>query len=144
VPIVSTQVLINAPIEKVWLYLSDIGGEWNPVLQVASGELASGNTMEMVLLGPAGIRISFKADLLDVQDSKIIRWMAYKGIGKIYRGDHSFELVGVDGGSTKLVQIEKSSGIAACIGMILFGFWTKRSFRKIDNSLKRAVELSSV
>ncbi len=54
----STEVLIDAPAERVWAVLSDLASfrSWNPFIVDASGELAVGSRLQLRMQPPGGGR----------------------------------------------------------------------------------------
>lgn len=110
---ITTNERIAASPEQVWDVLIDLDrwNEWNPHVVEAAGTAAIGNALKLTMVDPKGRKTSFKPTVVAVDQHRELRWIGkLAGIPGLFTGEHSFELVAVDGG-TLLTHSETFSGL---------------------------------
>ncbi len=87
-----TEILIEAPPERVWEVLTDFEGmsEWNPFITEISGELQKGEKIRVHLKPPEGKGMTFKPRLVKVEHGREIRWLGHLGVPGLFDGEHIF------------------------------------------------------
>ncbi|MCV9388303.1 SRPBCC domain-containing protein [Reichenbachiella ulvae] len=133
---ISSDILINAPAEKVWSILMDFEKypDWNPLVKEIKGNPEVGNTISVSLPG-----MNFKPEVLALKENSEFRWkgkLLFKGL---FDGEHYFILEERDGG-VELFHGEYFSGLL--VGMLrkkLEGE-TLDGFKAMNESLKKLAE----
>lgn len=115
---VKTQILINAPVKKVWQVLTDFNNyDWNPLI----------SRIERNPARPDKIKLSFRSKLDDLgftspalevklttfEEEYRFAWGSplSKRFKSILDAEHYFELTKIDENTTQLVHGEEFSGI---------------------------------
>lgn len=137
---ITTQIHINAPLEKVWNIFSDVKkyGEWNPFLIEVQGDMNEGKFLKIkVALSNGKIRIAEpKVDKLIY--GREICFLAKKSF--LFTGKHYFIFEAVSSGETRVIHGEIFSGI------LPFLLWHKiekvftASFEEMNKALKLRAE----
>lgn len=115
---VRSEIMINAPKDKVWAAITDIEG-WadkssaiNASSLTSVGALAEGSelsiTMRSDVVGEDGP--TYAPIIIKFEDQVSYRWRAVMGVGIIFTNDKQFELTEVDGG-VRLVHSEYFNGM---------------------------------
>jgi uncharacterized protein YndB with AHSA1/START domain len=76
-----TEIEIKASAERVWQVLTNIAAfpQWNPFIRMVTGEIRTGQRLEMHMQ-PSGARaMTFRPKVLKVEPNRELRW----------RGQHS-------------------------------------------------------
>ena len=136
---VSTEITINAPVVKVWTALTDFKSypDWNPFIRKLSGEIKKGNTIEVVFQVDGSEPVVFTPEVKVYEENSIFQWEGRLLIPGIFTGTHTFELVEIDAGKTKLMQKEDFSGIL----VPFFNFdSTTTGFSMMNEALRKRVE----
>ncbi len=109
---VFTEKLIDAPIDRVWEVLTDLGEyeAWNPFVVEAAGELDEGNKMNVKTKLPTGKTFSFSPTVTRVEPGRSFEWLGNTLAPGVFDGRHVFRLE-TDGDQTKLIQSEQFSGV---------------------------------
>jgi hypothetical protein len=137
-----TEILINAPPERVWAILSNAGAysEWNPFITELVGELREGALLRVTLAPPEGSEQTFHPVLLKVDPGRELRWRGKLGFSWLFSGEHFFLLEDVEDGSrTRFVHGEDFKGlIVKFSGPMLTR--VARGFVLMNQALKRRSE----
>lgn len=139
---ISTEIEINASIEKVWNALTsfDTFPNWNPFIKSITGHVAVGNTIEVVLHPPGGSAMKMKPTVEIFEREKVLQWHGHLGINGIFDGQHRFELLALSEGKTKLIHSEKFKGILVRPLKKMLDGKTKDGFEMMNQALKAHVE----
>ncbi len=138
---IKTTITINAPVEKVWKTFTNMENykDWNPFIESISGELKVGEQIEVRLTPPDGKAMTFKPKVLVFDKNKEFRWLGKLFVKGLFDGEHYFELIGNQDGTTTFVHGEKFKGIlVAMMGSILNN--TEKGFKIMNQALKKEVE----
>lgn len=136
---VSTEIVINAPINRVWIELTDFAKypDWNPFIKRINGAFEKGKIIEVVIQPEGSEPFVFAPEVKLYEENSILQWEGKFLIPGIFTGRHTFELVGIGAGKTKLIQKEDFNGIL----VPFFNFKSTISgFDSMNRKLKRRVE----
>jgi hypothetical protein len=135
---IETEILISAPVERVWAVLSDVSrwSDWNPFVRSFTGELKIGERVTVKIGPPGRSTMTFRPRILEV-DQKII-WLGSLGFRGIFDGEHHIELESLAEG-TRVRHFERFSGILV---PLLAGLLkdTASGFTAMNEALKARVE----
>jgi hypothetical protein len=136
---VSAAIDIDAPREKVWAILADLGSyhEWNPLFVEADGHVAVGQRITLRSRRPATDRLTTVRPTITTADpDRELRWVA--SIPGIITGEHTFALSPA-GRQTRLVQSETFRGLLAWLPNPAFDN-TEASFRALNEAIRVRAE----
>lgn len=138
---ISTEIKINASVEKVWNILSDFKAypDWNPFVVSLEGDVKVGNQIKVLISPPEGSAMTFKPKVLVFEPEKELTWLGTLGFKGLFDGEHSFKLVRNTDGTTTFIQSEKFSGILVGLFSGTLGK-TKRGFEMMNQKLKELAE----
>ncbi|WP_248964250.1 SRPBCC domain-containing protein [Sphaerisporangium perillae] len=137
---ISTSIEVKAPPEAVWMVLTDLDRyqEWNPFIQKASGRLAEGATLELLMCPAQGKARTFHPRVLTVDPGRRLRWIGRFIMPGVFDGAHEFILEPTVEGA-RVVQREDFSGILVpFVGKIIDN--TERDFTALNQALKLRAE----
>ena len=139
---VSTEIVIEAPVEQVWQILTDFAKfpEWNPFIRQMSGEVRTGAKLEVRLKPPGGRAMSFKPKMVNVETSREIRWLGRLLIPGLFTGEHSFAIEALDEKAVRFVQHEKFTGLLVPFMSKSLDRDTKSGFEAMNRALKERAE----
>ena len=137
-----SEIIINAPAERIWETLADLESfnEWNPFMRRASGDVQVGEKLTVYLKPPGGMGMSFKPRVVKVEANREFRWLGHLGLPGIFDGEHIF-VIEPDGDSRcRFVQREEFKGALASLMLLMIGKSTRRGFDDMNQALKARVE----
>jgi hypothetical protein len=143
---IKTQIQINASPEKVWQVLTDFEnqGKWNPFIRSITGSVNKGNKIKVVL-GPQGSKpMTFKPTVLAFDQNREFRWLGNLLFPGIFDGEHIFQLLENEDGSTTFIHGEKFKGILVGLMAKKLDTEIKTGFEGMNQALKGQVEALSV
>ena len=139
---IKTEIVIEAPIEKVWDILMDHEAypSWNPFIKQASGSTEVGENLKVTLQSEGNKPMSFEPLVLVNEKNQEFRWIGKLGIKGIFDGEHYFivEQVGTD--QTKFIQGENFTGILAGLLIAIIGKDTIGGFTAMNEAIKNRAE----
>ncbi|MCL2588218.1 MAG: SRPBCC domain-containing protein [Oscillospiraceae bacterium] len=136
---IKTQIVINASPNKVWSALTDFKRypEWNPFILHVEGDVKEGSRIK-IRVKPAESKImTFKPTVLKMEPKKELRWLGSLVFKGLFDGEHSFELIDNDNGTTTFIHAERFSGIF--VGRFNTSN-TKIGFELMNDRLKELIE----
>ena len=138
----STEVTINAPVERVWQVLTDFPsyGDWNTFMPRIEGDFTIGGRLEVRLSPPGGRAMTFKPTITLIEPKREFRWLGRLGMPGIFDGEHGFRLERTDSGDTRLRHFETFRGILAPLLMAMIGKSTHAGFEAMNRALKERAE----
>jgi hypothetical protein len=140
-----TEISINATPAKVWAVLTNFSAypSWNPFIKSFKGKPMVGEPIE-VLLQPEGSKgMTMKPEVLNYEPNKELRWIGQLFASHIFDGEHAFVLRDNGDGTTTFMQYEHFRGILVPLLKQMLDVDTKASFMKMNEALKRRVELAN-
>jgi hypothetical protein len=138
---ITTEIIINAPKEKVWAVLTDFENykNWNPFMVSSSGKPVTGTKLVNVMKNKDKLH-TFKPVILNAEENKYLDWLGSLLFKGIFDGHHYFKIEDLGNGQTKLTQGENFSGMLSGLIMKSIGEDTRNNFIKMNNALKDLVE----
>lgn len=136
-----TEVLIDAPPERIWQILTDTSAysEWNPVLVSLEGQLQVGRTIEVENRGSSG-SMTFTPTVLAVHPSRELRWLGHLWRPGLFDGEHFFVLTPQPGDRTLMTHGETFSGLLVPLVKRWLHTGVKQDFLRINEALKNRAE----
>jgi hypothetical protein len=112
-PLLTSEITIDAPPDVVWRVLSDFGSypEWNPIEIEAKGEPVVGSTLEHTAKLPGRKPQSFRATIIEATPARALAWKGSIIVRGLFDVRHHFEIDPVDGKHSRLRQFEQFSGV---------------------------------
>lgn len=137
---IKTEIIIDAPLKKVWNVLTDNEkyGEWNPFILKMEGRLKEGEKLKNVLLID-GKKETFKPVILAFEPEKKLEWVGTLPLGML-RGQHYFILEKINNNQTKLRHGEQFSGWLSGLIMNKICEPTRNGFQQMNAALKLRAE----
>ena len=107
-----TNIVIDAPIQEVWAYLTDFSTypEWNPVLGWIKGDFQVNGQIEMFV---KPLNRSFYATLKNFKSPKALAWVGVQVAPWVLSGEHYYRLESLNATSTRLSHGEYFRGVAS-------------------------------
>lgn len=138
---IRTEIIINAPKEKVWDILTDFAsyGAWNPFIVSIKGELQEGGRLTNTMLN-GGKKYVFKPKVLEVVPYKYFDWLGSLVVKGIFDGHHFFEIEELSATQVKLSQGENFSGLLSSTILKKIGEDTRNNFIKMNQAIKQRAE----
>ena len=138
---IATDIIINAPKEKVWQVLTDFANysAWNKFMSSVTGNLAEGEKLEIVI-HPGKKTMKFKPVVIKYDPEHCFVWCGGMISKKLFAGEHSFELQTITPTITKLIHKETFSGILAKAIFSKIKDDTHAGFQAMNVALKQRVE----
>lgn len=140
-----TEIVINAIPEVIWSILTDFEKypNWNPFIISLEGNIEEGNTFTVTMKQPNSKAMSFKPKCTKFEKNKGFRWLGHLIIPGLFDGEHIFELIQNEGGSTKFVQRENFKGILVPLLWKNINTKTRLGFELMNQKLKELSENSN-
>ena len=109
---IETQIDLPAVPSIVWAQLMDTTSmeTWNPFITSLKGVLAVGERLEVRIVPVGGRPMTFKPRVTVLEPEQRLEWLGTMGVPGLFDGRHSFTLMPLSEGSTRLVQAEDFSG----------------------------------
>ncbi|ORC32994.1 polyketide cyclase [Marispirochaeta aestuarii] len=138
----STEVTIKADAEKVWKVFSDFANypSWNPFIRSVSGNVQAGQKITVVLHQPGMNPMTIKPEVMTFKPNRELRWIGHLFFKGLFDGEHSFELIQNDDGTTTFLQKEIFRGILVPLFRKMLDHNTRNGFELMNGRLKEYVE----
>ncbi|MCK6077528.1 SRPBCC domain-containing protein [Paenibacillus silvae] len=139
---IRTEILINMPAHKVWEVLTHFEAypDWNPFMVFLKGKVEEGAKIEVKMVPPGSKGMIFKPKVLKFQQNKEFRWLGHTMFPGLFDGEHIFELVDHQNGTTTLIQRENFRGILVPLLQKSLDKGTKAGFEAMNKKLKQVCE----
>ncbi len=139
---VRTQIVINAPAEKVWQILTDFARypQWNPFIKSITGEPKVGNTITARIEPPGAQGMTFKPTVLAFIANREFRWKGKLFVKGLFDGEHIFQLTPNADGTTTLLHREVFTGILVPLFAKMLDTNTLQGFQQMNEALKLRAE----
>lgn len=137
-----TQILIQASPEKVWKILTDFSQYpvWNPFIKSLEGDVEVGKTIRARIEPPRQKGMIFTPKVLAFTQNKEFRWLGHLFIKGLFDGEHKFELIDNQNGTTTFIHSEKFKGILVPLFRKMLDENTKEGFILMNEQLKALAE----
>jgi hypothetical protein len=137
---IKTEIIINAPKEKVWEVLTDFEayGEWNPFIVSIEGKGEVGKKLKNTMVNGDKTNV-FKPEIKKFEVNQHFEWLGSIPLG-LFTGRHYFILEDLGNNQTKLIHGEKFGGLLRGMIMKQIGESTQQSFINMNRALKERTE----
>ncbi len=141
-----TEIIIDAPADKVWDILVDFDSysEWNPFIQSFEGEISEGQRFKVTLQAPNSKPMTFRPRCLVLEKNKEFRWLGHLLIKGLFDGEHIFKLEDPGNGTTRFIQKEKFKGVLVPLLWKKIDSDIRSGFIDMNNQLKKRAEQTIV
>jgi hypothetical protein len=139
---IETTIELPAAPPVVWEHLTDTASmsEWNPFITSLSGVLEVGERLRVRIAPVGGRPMTFKPRVTVVEPDHRLEWLGTMGVPGLFDGRHSFTLIPVGKGRTRLDHVEEFSGALIPFTGKLLGR-TEAGFEAMNAALLARVEL---
>ncbi|MEO0337838.1 MAG: SRPBCC domain-containing protein [Bacteroidota bacterium] len=139
---IKTEILINAPVEKVWEVLTAFANypEWNPFIRKINNVKSVGDQINVTIDPPNQNPMNFSPQLLCLDENQEFRWKGKLFFKGLFDGEHYFQLQPDGKGNTLFVHGEHFSGLLVNFIMKRIGKDTLSGFEAMNQALKERVE----
>jgi len=137
-----TKIEINASAEKVWKLLTTFKDfpNWNPFIREASGEIAEGAQLRVVLQSPGSSAMTFQPNLLMVQPERELRWLGRLLMPGIFDGEHIFKIEPLSENQIRFTQVENFRGLLVPFLWKSLDTNTRQGFENMNVAIKKLAE----
>ena len=134
---IKTEILIKAPIEKIWSVLTDFSqyAEWNPFIRKIEGVFQKDARLAITIHPPGQKPMNFRPQIVTMKPHHF-EWLGGLGMPGIFDGQHSFELQPHSDGQIKFLHSENFSGLLSTPIFYLIGKSTKEGFEEMNRALQ--------
>jgi hypothetical protein len=138
---IRTEALIHAPIDKVWLRLTDFANyaNWNPYMNASAVRLEEKEKVKLSVAFPGLPKMQVRARLISVQSPSELKWIGHLVIPGLFTGEHYFLLEKISDKQTRLIHGEFFSGIFVSLAKGLVRK-TENGFHLFNAKIKEACE----
>ena len=139
---IKTEIIINAPIEKVWATLMNFENypKWNTFITSIEGKSEVGQKLKAFLQPPGAKGMTFKPKVLIVNPNQEFRWVGHLLFPGIFDGQHNFKIIDNGDNTTTFIQSENFKGILVPFLKKMIEVNTAQGFQQMNEDLKREVE----
>jgi hypothetical protein len=136
---------IDAPPERVWEVLTafETFGSWNPFIVSIEGDQTVGSRLRVRLQPPGGRGTTFRPTVTLNEPGRAFGWLGHLGVPGLFDGAHRFELEGLPGGRTRLLQSERFRGLLVPLLQRSLRTRTRAGFEAMNRALKERAEAST-
>lgn len=140
---IKTEVVINAPPEKVWATIIDFPHyeRWNSQLAYLGGTVKPQGQLHLKLSVEGTPPYEFKPTISHWEENERLAWLARTGVPRLFDGEHFYELEALPGGKTRLINREEYRGVLSLV-MKNLPMMKKapQGFEKMNQELKNYLE----
>lgn len=138
---IRTEIIINAPKEKVWDILTDFNKyqQWNPFIVMSKGEAIPGSHLINTMINGEGT-MTFKPKVLKAERFNYFDWLGKLWIKGLFDGHHYFQIEEIHPNQVKLIHGENFSGLLSKMILKKIGQQTRENFVKMNQALKNRAE----
>ena len=141
--VITTEIEISAPPEKVWSILSNINQwqEWSPIINHSAGEFTEGATLSMTMMGksPEQDGPKYKPVITKIIPNQHFSWKAKMMAEFIFTNGKIIELAKSETG-TKLIHKETFKGLMASLMCGQMEKGVPPMLKKMNQAIKELAE----
>ena len=140
--LIKTEILIHAKPEKIWEILTDFQKypTWNPFITYIEGQMNIGNKIKVKIEPPEAKAMTFKPNVTAFETNKLMSWLGVLLFRGLFDGEHKFELIDNQDGTTTFIQSENFIGILVPLFAKQLDNSTKNGFIEMNKKLKELAE----
>ena len=137
-----TEIEINAPADRVWAILTDLGrfAEWNPFIPEAEGEVKEGARLRVRIAPPGGKAMTFTPTVTLVEPEQAFRWLGRLFLPGLFDGEHIYEITPLADDRVRFVQREEFRGVLVPLFWKNLDTQTRQGFEEMNAALKQRAE----
>lgn len=138
---ITTEIIINASLDKVWLVLTNFKNypNWNPFILSIEGEMKVGKKLEVIIKSSKNKSMKFRPTVINMQLARELRWKGKFLSRGVLDGEHYFTLENIDSNTTKFIHGENFTGIL--VGLFRKQLMaTRNSFILMNKAIKAKCE----
>jgi len=138
---IKTEIVINAPADKVWNILTNLSGysDWNPFIVESHGAIQTKSRIRNVMKN-GDKTITFKPVIQRVEPPFYFDWVGRLFVPGIFDGHHYFQIEPITDNQVKLIHGEHFSGILAGPILKKIGSETAQNFIRMNQALREEAE----
>lgn len=138
---IRTEIIINAPKEKVWDILTDFDKyqQWNPFIVKSQGKAIPGSYLVNTMKNGRDT-MTFKPKVLKAEPFSYFDWLGKLWIKGLFDGHHYFQIEEIHPNQVKLIHGENFSGLLSKMILKKIGKETWENFVKMNQALKNRTE----
>lgn len=138
---IQTEIIIDAPKERVWEILVDFGKypQWNPFMLELIGRAASGEKLKVTMQPPGQKPTVFKPVVQTAEPFKHFEWLGKMPIN-MFIGRHSMAIEELSEKRVRFIHSEQFSGWLAGFILKKVGNATREGFIAMNKALKEQAE----
>jgi len=139
---IKTELLIQAEPEKIWKVFTQFEDypKWNPFVKSIQGNVELGATIIVKLSPPGAKGMIFKPKVLAFQKNKEFRWLGKLLFKGLFDGEHIFQLIDHQNGTTTFIHSERFTGILVPLFWKQLDNQVRQGFIMMNAALKERVE----
>ncbi|MGE0080053.1 MAG: SRPBCC family protein [Thiohalomonadaceae bacterium] len=137
-----TQIVINAPAERLWRTLCDFPSypAWNPFLREVSGTPGQGEHLIITHHLPGSRPWRERTRITRIHEEREIAWFGHRIFPGILDGEHAFLLIPLDDRRTQVVQRKRYSGLLCAFAWPSIRTRMRRGLMMTNAALKAHAE----
>lgn len=137
---IRTEIVIDAPISKVWNTLIDFDSykDWNPFVHIEGKPIVGTKLRNRMFIEGQKEQV-FTPELLEVAKEKELRWLGTMGIKGLFDGEHYFKLQAEGPNKTRFIHGENFKGILVWPIMKMVGKATLKGFNAMNVAMAERV-----
>ena len=137
-----TEIDIEAPAERVWAVLTDLGhyATWNPFIPEAEGEVKAGTRLRVRIAPPGGKPMTFTPTVLRADPAREFRWLGRLILPGLFDGEHIYEIHLREEGGVRFIQREEFRGLLIPLFWKRLDTQTRQGFKAMNATLKQRAE----
>ncbi|NWF83232.1 MAG: SRPBCC domain-containing protein [Bryobacteraceae bacterium] len=139
---VTTELIIDAPAQRVWKVLIDFAAypAWNPFVRKIEGAPKPGSRLKVVIRPPGGQGMTFKPVVLKADPNRELRWLGHFLLPGIFDGEHCFIIEPVSESRVRFIHSERFNGILVALMRSSLDGGTRAGFEAMNQALKARAE----
>ncbi len=139
---IKTEIVINAPREKVWQVLTDFERypHWSRFIKSIVRSRKNPRNLDVRLKPPGKKEMRFKPQVVLEQENVEFAWLGNIIIPGIFDGEHHFRLLDEGRNRTRLLHFERFRGVLASLFLKMISTSTEAGFAQFNHALKDEVE----
>jgi hypothetical protein len=143
---ISSSILIHSTPSEIWKVLMNFESypSWNPFILTISGNPQVGKNIEVKIKPKDSKPMIFKPIILVNDFEKEFEWLGKLGFKGIFDGQHRFQLIDNQDGTTTFIQSEKFYGILVPFLRKMLDNNSLKGFISMNEAIKARVEMQSL
>ncbi len=139
---VSTEIIINAPVKRIWNILSDFAqyAIWNPFIIYVKGDFKEGEKLSVIQKPPGEKPRLFKRRISKIIAPKEMQWHGKLIIPGLFDARHIFSIEPINDKQCRFVHKIHYSGLLTSLLWNRIEWSLKAGFNKMNQALKDMAE----